>query len=48
MFERFTRGKDEFHRLKCNRIIGVIRIFRDETGELAPFNEFFGKRGQEA
>ena len=41
MLERFTLGEDEFNWLECDGVVLIIGIFRDETGELASFDELF-------
>ncbi len=36
----FTLGEDEFNRLECDRIVRIVRIFGDQTGEFTAFDEF--------
>src|ERR1043166_6473592 len=47
MLERFAFREDEFNRPERDRIIWIIGVFRNQTGELASFNEFFEKRAPE-
>src|SRR6266540_819029 len=47
MLERFSFRENEFYGLECNGTVGIIGIFRDETGELASFDEFFEEGASE-
>ncbi len=44
MLERFAFGEHEFNRLERDGVIEAIRIFCNEAGELAPFDELFKER----
>ena len=39
MLERFTLRENELNRLESDRVVRIIRIFSDETGEFTSFDE---------